>query len=202
MKTRAEDKKMNAVLPPALIPGASCGDCFTIRGEGGLARPRDARIVAAMSQNVPDHLGPAALEAFLHEKIPLTRAMGLRVAASDARRLALEAPLAANVNHLGTAFGGSLHALPTLACYAALWTILREAGLDGHVVVKRSTAAYRSPVTGTLRAVCERPPAEACAAFLSDLRRHKKARMELTAIVEGAVGKPAVEFSGSFVAVM
>jgi thioesterase domain-containing protein len=155
-----------------------------------------------MSQLVPDQLGPAALEAFLHEKIPLTRAMGLRVAESNARRLALEAPLAANVNHLGTAFGGSLHTLPTLACYAALWTLLREAGLDGHVVVKRSSAAYRAPVTGALRAVCERPPADTCAEFLSDLRRHKKARMELTAIVEGPGGKPAVEFSGSFVAVV
>ena len=69
-----------------------------------------------MSHLVPDRPGPAALEAFLHEKIPLTRAMGLRVAESSAARLVLEAPLAANVNHLGTAFGGSLHALPTLAC--------------------------------------------------------------------------------------
>ena len=38
--------------------------------------------------------------------------------------------------------------------------------------------------------------------FISDLQRHKKARMELTAVVEGPNGKPAVEFSGSFVAVV
>jgi len=155
-----------------------------------------------MSHLVPENLGPAALEAFLHEKIPLTRAMGLRVAESSAARLVLEAPLAANVNHLGTAFGGSLHALPTLACYAALWTLLREAGIDGHVVVKRSQAFYRAPVTGALRAVCERPPAAQCAEFLADLRRHQKARMELAATVDGPDGKPAVEFTGSFVAVV
>jgi thioesterase domain-containing protein len=155
-----------------------------------------------MSDLVPDNLSARSLEAFLHAKIPLTQAMGLRVAESSAARLVLEAPLAANVNHLGTAFGGSLHALPTLACYAALWTLLREAGVDGHVVVKRSQAFYRAPVTGTLRAVCERPPAAHCAEFMSDLRRHKKARMELSAIVEGPDGKPAVEFTGSFVAVV
>lgn len=155
-----------------------------------------------MSELVPDNMTTRGLEAFLHEKIPLTKAMGLHVAESNAKRLVLEAPLDKNVNHLGTAFGGSLHALPTLACYAGLWTLLREAGIDGHVVVKRSQASYRSPVTGTLRAVCARPPVALVKEFIADLRRHKKARMELTAIVEGVEGKPAVEFSGSFVAVV
>lgn len=155
-----------------------------------------------MSELVPDSLSAKALEAFLHEKIPLTKAMGLRVAESSAQRLVLEAPLDKNVNHLGTAFGGSLHALPTLACYAGLWTLLREAGIDGHVVVKQSQAYYRQPVTGMLRAVCARPQAAAVQEFISDLQRHKKARMELSASVEGANGKPAVEFSGSFVAVV
>jgi thioesterase domain-containing protein len=155
-----------------------------------------------MSELVPDSMSTRGLEAFLHEKIPLTRAMGLHVAESNAQRLVLEAPLDRNVNHLGTAFGGSLHALPTLACYAGLWTLLREAGIDGHVVVKRSAAQYHSPVTGTLRAVCARPPAALVKEFIADFRRHKKARMELTAIVEGPDGKPAVEFSGSFVAVV
>ena len=155
-----------------------------------------------MSERVPDSMTTRGLEAFLHEKIPLTKAMGLHVAESNAQHLVLEAPLAANVNHLGTAFGGSLHALPTLACYAVLWTLLREAGLDGHVVVKRSAAQYRVPVTGRLRAICERPAPAVVGEFFADLRRHKKARMELTAIVEGSEGKPAVEFSGSFVAVV
>jgi thioesterase domain-containing protein len=155
-----------------------------------------------MSHLVPDSVTADGLTAFLHEQIPLTRAMGLRAVEANAQRLVLEAPLEANRNHLGTAFGGSLHALPTLACYGSLWMVLREAGIDGHVVVKRSNAAYRAPVTGSLRAVCERPAAPLVDEFLADLRRHGKARMELHAIVEGAAGKPAVEFNGSFVAVV
>ncbi|MBA4136549.1 MAG: thioesterase [Opitutus sp.] len=155
-----------------------------------------------MSHLVPDRLSARGLTAFFHEQIPLTRAMELRVAESNAHRLVLEAPLAPNRNHLGTAFGGSLHALPTLACYGALWMVLREAGIDGHVVVKRTNAIYRAPVNGVLRAVCERPAAKVVQEFLSDLRRHKKARMDLKAIVEGANGKPAVELSGAFVAVV
>jgi len=154
-----------------------------------------------MSHLSPDSMSARDLGAFLHEKIPLTRAMGVRVVETGAR-LVLEAPLDANVNHLGTAFGGSLHTLPTLAGYAALWTLLREAGHDGHVVVKRSAAYYRQPVRGPLRAVCERPAPAVVAAFIADLGRHKKARMDLTAIVEGTNGKPAVEFTGTFVAVL
>lgn len=155
-----------------------------------------------MSHLVPDSVTADGLTAFLHEHIPLTRAMDLRAVEASAQRLVLEAPLAPNRNHLGTAFGGSLHALPTLACYGSLWMVLREAGIDGHVVVKRSHAVYRAPVSGPLRAVCERPAAPLVAEFLADLRRNKKARMELRAVVEGAVGKPAVEFDGSFVAVL
>ena len=97
---------------------------------------------------------------------------------------------------------GALHALPTLACYAALWTLLREGGIDGHVVVKKSSAQYRQPVNQTFRASCQRPPADVAAEFISDLRRHKKARMDLESVVLGANGKPAVEFTGSFVAVV
>jgi len=155
-----------------------------------------------MSDLVPDSLSPAALEAFLLAKIPLTKAMGLRVIETGPRQLVLEAPLEPNINHLGSVFGGALHALPTLACYAALWTLLREGGIDGHVVVKKSSAQYRQPVTATFRASCQRPPPEAVTAFMDDLRRHKKARMDLASVVRGANGKPAVEFSGSFVAVV
>ena len=155
-----------------------------------------------MSSLTPPSLSAQDLETFLHERIPLSRAMGLHVAESGGDRLVLEAPLDANINHLGTAFGGSLHALPTLACYAQLWTMMRAAGIDGHVVVKRSAASYRQPVKGRLRAVCSRPPRALAEKFMEDLRRHKKARMELTAIVEGADGKPAVEYHGTFVALL
>jgi thioesterase domain-containing protein len=155
-----------------------------------------------MSETVPASLSPADLEAFLHAKIPLTAAMGIRVVATGPRQLVLEAPLAPNVNHLGSVFGGALHALPTLACYAALWTLVREGGLDAHVVVKKSYAHYRQPVKGTFRATCDRPPPGLAAEFMDDLRRHKKARMDLESIVPGTNGKAAVEFHGSFVAVL
>lgn len=155
-----------------------------------------------MSNLAPAGLTTQGIEAFLHEKIPLSRALGVRVLALGPD-VVLEAPLAPSLNHLGTAFGGSLHALPTLAGYTALWTMLREAGIDSHVVIKSSSARYREPVRGPLRAVCVRPSGATAAAFIHTLQRHQKAGLDLTAIIEGSLAtRPAVEFSGHFVAII
>ena len=156
--------------------------------------------MAALPGELPA-LSPAELEAYLHAKIPLSAAMGARVLECGAARLVLEAPLAPNINHLGTVFGGSLHALPTLACYAGLWTLLRAAGMDVHVVVKSSAADYRVPVTGDPRAVWHPPRREEIDDFLHTLRRRGRARISLTAAVEAADGGNAVEYRGVFVAV-
>lgn len=83
-------------------------------------------------------------EDFLHTQIPITRAMGVRVESWDAGRLVLTAPLEINHNHLGTAFGGSLAALATLAGYACLWLELGDRA--AHVVIAESALAYRRPV--------------------------------------------------------
>ncbi len=102
-------------------------------------------------------MSPVDLERFLHEKIPLTVAMGVRVAECSDARLVLEAPLTPNRNHLQTAFGGSLHALATLSGYGLLWWLLREP--QAHLVIRESTARYLRPVRGDLKATCQSPAA-------------------------------------------
>jgi thioesterase domain-containing protein len=54
------------------------------------------------------------IQELRHSKIPITRAMGGIVEDDDGKRLVLSAPLEANVNYLGTPFGGSLNALAVL----------------------------------------------------------------------------------------
>src|SRR5919109_4586378 len=99
------------------------------------------------------------IQELLHTKIPITRAMGVRVEDYDGERLTLSAPLEANVNHLGTAFGGSLHALAVLSGYGLLWLELKDT--DCHIVIRRSSISYERPVRGELRATCVRPREEA-----------------------------------------
>jgi thioesterase domain-containing protein len=125
-----------------------------------------------------------ALELFLHEMIPLAKAMGV------------------GVNSLNTAFGGSLVALATLAGYGVVWELMKDEKKTDkpvwHIVVKESRAAYRRPVLGDLRAICERPAQAAIAEFKEALARYGKAKLKLRAsIVED--GNVAVDVHAAFV---
>ena len=143
-------------------------------------------------------MSPIELEAYLHAKIPLTRAMEVRVERCDPNGVILTAPLEPNHNHLQTAFGGSLSALATLAGYCLVWKIVDDPNC--HVVVRESTAAFRRPVTSELRAVCHPPAAEALERFREDFTRKGKARIALDVVIV-TEGESAVEFRGVFVAI-
>ncbi len=138
------------------------------------------------------------MQELFYEKIPITRALGVRVEGYDGRRLVLSAPLDRNVNHLGTAFGGSLDALAVLSCYGLLWLELRDP--EAHIVISESSISYARPVRGELRAVCALPDEGALAAFKRALDRRGRARVELTATLEDDDGRDAVSFRGTFVA--
>ncbi|MBE2287767.1 MAG: YiiD C-terminal domain-containing protein [Prosthecobacter sp.] len=136
-------------------------------------------------------------EAYLHEQIPLTHAMGVTVESWNGARLVLQAPLEPNHNHLGTAFGGSLSALATLAGYSLLWLMLGDR--EAHVVVRDSHIRYRHPVRGTLRAACSRPDDAVMEVFRRQFNETGRARLSLPVTIEED-GKVCVEFEGTFVA--
>lgn len=145
-----------------------------------------------------------ALELFYHEMIPLAKAMGVTVEVSDEQKLVLTAPLLPNKNSINTAFGGSLVSLATLAGYGVVWELMREQGEankpEWRIVVKESRAAYRRPVLGDLRAICERPAKAAIDEFKSALERYGQAKLKLRArIVED--GNTAVDVHAAFVVV-
>jgi thioesterase domain-containing protein len=137
------------------------------------------------------------IEELFYTEIPITRAMGVRVEDYDGRRLVLSAPLEANVNHLGTAFGGSLNALAVLSGYGLLWLELQDT--QSHLVIRDSSISYERPVTGELRAVCLRPHTDALDHFKRTFHQHGKARIRLSSTIEDK-GVTAVRFDGTFVA--
>lgn len=142
------------------------------------------------------------MELFLHEMIPLAKAMGVGVEVSDAKALVLTAPKEQNKNSLNTAFGGSLVSLATLAGYGVVWELMKDENTPDktswRIVVKESRAAYRRPVIGDLRAICERPAQAAIAEFKDALARYGQAKLKLKAAVieNGAV---AVDVTAAFV---
>lgn len=138
------------------------------------------------------------IEAYFHQQMPLTQAMGVRVKSYNGHQLTLTAPLSLNHNHLGTAFGGSLSAMATLAGYGLIWLELPDRA--AHVVIRESSMSFIRPVRGDIQAVCRRPPAEALEVFKTTLAHKGKARIQLeVAIIDD--GMNAVEFQGTFVAI-
>lgn len=138
------------------------------------------------------------IESFLHEKIPLTRAMGLRVERSDAACFVVSAPLSLNHNHMGTAFGGSLSAIATVAGYGYLWQQMGDRNC--HIVIKEGAIRYRRPLRAQIRATCASPGTEPVDRFMIKYRRTGRAGIELkvTILDEGEI---AAEFTGVFVAI-
>ena len=114
-------------------------------------------------------------EEFFHQQIPITRAMGVRVAAYDGQQFTLVAPIALNFNHLGTAFGGSLSAVATLAGYGLLWLELRDRTC--HLVIRQSSLSFRRPVrkeslqsaVGRTKRHCERSRKRLCSVARHEL---------------------------------
>jgi len=136
------------------------------------------------------------LERYMLAHIPLVAQMRVRVASLDEKGLTLTAPLAPNINHERTAFGGSLASLMTLACWGYLWALLDE-GRGMRIVVKDAQLEYLRPVTGTLEAHCPPADAEALQKFRDTLARRGKAQLGLKAAMQqdGAI---AARYAGSF----
>lgn len=141
------------------------------------------------------------LQALL-DAMPPVRALGVRVARCDAQGVALEAPLALNVNDKACAFGGSLASLLTLAAWGALESALRRRGLRAEVFVADSQLTYRAPLYGDLRAEADAPDDEALDALVRKLAERGRGGIALTARVVDAGGAEVTTLHGRYAAVV
>lgn len=134
-----------------------------------------------------------------HDSIPLAAAMGVEIRRLDNDMLQLAAPLAPNRNHMGSAFGGSLQGLATLAGWGVT---LMSAGSPGscHVVVREAQMRFLVPVSGELIAVADMPQAAAVATFRMGLNERGRARLTVPVAIRGPGESPAARFVGEFVA--
>ena len=110
--------------------------------------------------------------------------MQVSVSDIDAESVTLSAPLAPNINHRETVFGGSASAVAILSAWALLHTRLRAAGMTSRVVIQRNTMEYQRPIAGAFTARATLPPATEWTRFLRMLERKGRARISASAILE------------------
>jgi thioesterase domain-containing protein len=141
-----------------------------------------------------------ALVAFIHDGIPLARAMALELGDYDGQRLTLRSPLAPNVNDKGCAFGGSLVSLMTLTGWGLVELALRQHGEDCDVYVGESTVRYLHPVWADFHAQAKASADADWPTFFKTLASRGRARIGVTCEVPGESGKPAATLEAQFVA--
>lgn len=141
----------------------------------------------------------------IHEKIPLSRALGIELHFWDGHCLLLSAPLEPNRNHQGTGFGGSVYSVAVTAAWGLTELALADLGLKGSVVVQSGSIDYFEPVDTKFYAICRLPGEEIPERFRKSLARHGKGRLDLTTEVfcgtptEFPQADPVAVFQGRFV---
>jgi thioesterase domain-containing protein len=166
----------------------------------GIAR---AATVGALPGNSIPHevvaMQAADLERYLHDHIPLSLALGVRVEHAGPELVRLSAPLGPNLNHRGTAFGGSVASLAILSGWSWLLTRVTGRGPLPRLVIQEQTVDYLEPIDAAFQASCMAPPEPAWRRFLRSLDERGRGRLELAAEVTSK-GRLVARFRGKFVA--
>ncbi len=151
-----------------------------------------------MTTNEPHDPALAAVRAQLCA-IPLARQMQIEIVHAGDGRLRLRAPLAPNINDKGSAFGGSLASLMTLAGWGlATWQLAR-AGHPADVYVADSHVRYLAPLYDALEAEAWLEEGQ-WEDFLATFRQRGRARCRIAARIALPGGGDATVFSGRYVA--
>ena len=134
--------------------------------------------------------------------MPPVAAMQPRILGWQGDALVLGAPLAANINDKGCAFGGSLSSLMTIAGWGVASVLLAEAGVDADIYVADSRVRYLKPVYEDLVVDAGFDDPVERAALADTLRRQGRASIRLKSESLLADGGVAASFVGRYVAIV
>ncbi len=146
-------------------------------------------------------MAPTELEKYLHEQIPMSKAMQVSVVEVKPEAVVLSTPLAPNINHRETVFGGSASAIAILAAWALLHTRLKSSGMSSRLVIQRNIMNYERPISGTFTARSSIPTWAAWEPFTRMLLRKGRAGITVCCVLQyerQSVG----HFEGNFVALV
>ena len=145
-----------------------------------------------------EHLS-SRLQQYLLKRIPISKGLGISITEASLEEIRITAPLAPNLNHHGTAFGGSVSAVAILAGWTLVYARLEAERQFPAVVIQHNEIRYVTPIDGAFAARARLARPEKWSHFLQGLSRHGKARTIVAVEVEGTHGISAL-FRGTYVA--
>ena len=125
---------------------------------------------------------------YIQQHIPITANLGVEITSFDGDKIIISAPLEANKNLHGTAFGGSQAAIGILTGWALIYLKLKQLGINNDLVIQKSEYDFKKPVTANFTATCAFPNSETLDNFIQTLKEKGKSRISLTAEVESEKG--------------
>jgi len=138
-----------------------------------------------------------SLQQSLYERIPLSRAMGVTVLQANPQCVVLGAPLAPNVNHSGTVFGGSASAVAVLAAWSMVEVGLQAVAQPGRIVIRRSAMDFEQPIRADFTATAQAPGTADWQKLLAALQRGRMGRIVVRSVL-AADGARVGELEGEF----
>jgi thioesterase domain-containing protein len=139
------------------------------------------------------------LQKKLHNEIPLTKMMDIKIQTYNEKELITTAPLSININDKGTAFGGSLSTMTIISAWSLCWLISKELGFDSkNIVVIKNENSYRKPVTKDILCYTQKPSKEEILKLKEKLETKKSASIKISSsIIEN--NEICVIFKGYYV---
>lgn len=130
--------------------------------------------------------------------------MGIYIKELTRHRCVVSAPLKENHNHKGTAFGGSLFAACTVACYGLLYSLANKTKSSPlQIVITEARIVYSRPIQEDFIATAELKT-DVTEKLLERLQAQKPGRYSMSVEVaeQSATDKIAVRFFGDFAFVL
>ncbi|MEQ8199347.1 MAG: YiiD C-terminal domain-containing protein [Clostridiaceae bacterium] len=118
-------------------------------------------------------------EQFLHEQIPITKAMEFNVEEFTPSKVKISAKLEPNKNDKSTAFGGSINSLMTICGWAMVYINIKPVDPHAEIVIKECNIKYMAPINGDFTAECFLPDEESKITLFETYDKRKKARLNL-----------------------
>jgi thioesterase domain-containing protein len=139
------------------------------------------------------------LQRYLHDRIPLSKAMEVEVVEASENCVTLAAPLEPNINHRDTVFGGSASAVAILSAWTLMYLRLKSEGFNVRIVIQKNTMTYERPIAGRFTASATVSDPTAWKRFVDTLRRKSRGRFTVRSVLHRGAERVG-EFVGDFVA--
>lgn len=139
---------------------------------------------------------------FLQKKIlaeiPILAAMKIKIEKVEKNFSLISAPLQENHNHKGTAFGGSLYAACTAACYCLIYSRQLQSQIeDRDLVITTGNMRYLKPVKKDFHVKAELDE-EKWKSLLESLKNKRPEKLAMKAFILNEKQDIACEFNAEF----